>query len=47
MIMRLFAIEVTEENDIRLSFDKVVPSSELDYWKGKLNESVDTKEFPK
>ncbi len=47
MIMRLNAIEITEANDVRLSFDKIVPESELDFWKEKINENVDTKEFPK
>ncbi len=47
MIMRLCALEITEANDVRLTFDKVVPESELDFWKEKINENVDTKELPK
>ncbi len=47
MIMRLFGIEITEANDVRLSFDKVVPSSELGFWQDKLNKNVQTKDFPK
>ncbi len=47
MIMRLYGLEITEANDVRLSFDKVVPESELEFWKGKINKNVDTKEFPK
>ncbi len=47
MKMRLYGVEITEANDIRLSFDKVVPESELSFWKRKINETVDTAEFPK
>ena len=47
MIIRLFAIEITAANDVRLSFDKVVPSSELDFWQDKLNKNIQTKDFSK
>jgi hypothetical protein len=44
MKMRLFAVEILNDNETKLSFDTIIPTDALDEWREDIGKSLEFKQ---